>query len=93
MFNSIQKSRILDAPTSNQEVHPAKFKIMLALVASLYCTLPCNFNAFSAVYSVARTTDTRRLNLKFLAAQIQIPLQNKYLGVGYKGLVFCRNNG
>ena len=40
-----------------------------------------------------RTTDTRRLNLKFFAAQIQIPLLNKYLGVGYKGLVFCRNNG
>ena len=41
----------------------------------------------------ARTTDTRRLNLKFFAAQIQIPLPNKYMGVGYKGLVFCRNNG
>ena len=39
-----------------------------------------------------RTTDTRRLNLKFFEAQIQIPLPNKYLGVGYKGLV-CRNNG
>ena len=37
--------------------------------------------------------DTRRLNLKFFATQIQIPLPNKYLGVGYKGLVFCRNNG
>ena len=43
----------------------------------------------------ARTTDTWRLNLKFIAAQIQIqiPLTNKYLGVWYKGLVFCRNNG
>ena len=41
----------------------------------------------------ALTTDTRRLNLKILAAQIQIPLPNKYLGVGYKYLVFCRNNG
>ena len=39
----------------------------------------------------ARTTDTRRLNLKSFAAQIQIPLQSKYLGVGYKG--FCRNIG
>ena len=29
------------------------------------------------------TTDTKRLNLKFLAAQIQI----------HKGLVFSRNNG
>ena len=27
------------------------------------------------------------------AAQIQIPSPNKYLGFGYKGLVFCRNNG
>ena len=34
-----------------------------------------------------RTTDTRRLNLKFLAAQIQITLPNKYLGVGYKSLM------
>jgi hypothetical protein len=25
--------------------------------------------------------------------QIQIPIPNKYLGCGYKGLVFCRNNG
>ena len=24
---------------------------------------------------------------------IQIPNPNKYLGCGYKGLVFCRNNG
>ena len=40
-----------------------------------------------------RTTDTRRLNLKLFEAQIQIPLPNKYLGFGYKELVFCRNNG
>ena len=39
-----------------------------------------------------RTTDTRRLNLKFFAAQSQIPLPNEYFGVGYKDLVFCRNN-
>ena len=26
-------------------------------------------------------------------AQIQIQIPNKYLGFGYKGLVFCRNNG
>ena len=38
----------------------------------------------------ARTTDTRRLNPKFFAAQIQIqiPIPNKYLGCGYKDLVF-----
>ena len=29
----------------------------------------------------------------FFAAQIQIPIPNKYLGFAYKGLVFCRNNG
>ena len=40
-----------------------------------------------------RTTDTRLLNPKFFAAQIQIPVLNKYLGFWYKGLVFCRNNG
>ena len=26
------------------------------------------------------------------AAQIQIPVPNKYLGCGYKGLFFCKNN-
>ena len=41
----------------------------------------------------ARTTDKRWLNPWFLAAQIQIPVPNKYSGFGYKGLVFCRNNG
>ena len=41
----------------------------------------------------SRTTDTRWLNPKFFAVQIQIPIPNKYLGFGYKGLVFCRNNG
>ena len=44
-------------------------------------------------WTVTRNTDTQRLNLKFFASQIQIPLPNRYLGVGYKGLVFCRNNG
>ena len=35
------------------------------------------------------------LNPKFFAAQIQIqiPIPNKYFVCGYKGLVFCRNNG
>ena len=28
-----------------------------------------------------------------LSLYIQIPIPNKYLGCGYKGLVFCRNNG
>ena len=36
----------------------------------------------------ARTTDTRGQNLNFFAAEIQIPLSNKYLGVEHKGLVF-----
>ena len=34
-----------------------------------------------------RTTDTQWLNPKFFSAQIQIPIQNKYLGWGYRGLV------
>ena len=38
-----------------------------------------------------QTTDTRWLNPWFYASQIPIP--NKYLEFGYKGLVFCRNNG
>ena len=28
-----------------------------------------------------------------LCVQIQILIRNKYLGFGYKCLVFCRNNG
>ena len=36
----------------------------------------------------AWTMDTQRLNPKFFAAQIQIPIPDKYLGCGYKGLVF-----
>ena len=39
-----------------------------------------------------RTTDTQWLNPNFFAAQIQIPIPNRYLGFGYKGLVICRNN-
>ena len=35
----------------------------------------------------ARTTNTRRLNLKFFAAQSQIPLPNEYFWVGCIGLV------
>ena len=35
--------------------------------------------------SIIQTMDTRRL---FYAAQIQIPIPNKYLGCGYKGLFF-----
>ena len=30
---------------------------------------------------------------KFFATQTQIPIPIKYLGFGYKGLVFCRNDG
>ena len=41
----------------------------------------------------ARTTDTRKLNPEFFAARIQIPIRNKYLGCGCKGLVFCKING
>ena len=37
---------------------------------------------------ISRSTDTRWLNPKFFAAQIQIPIPNKYLGFCYKGLVF-----
>jgi hypothetical protein len=35
---------------------------------------------------------TRRQNPQFFTPQIQIPIPNKYLGCGYKDLVFCRNN-
>ena len=40
-----------------------------------------------------QTTDTRRLNPSFFSDHIQTPIPNKYLACGYKGLVFCRNNG
>ena len=35
-----------------------------------------------------RTTDTKWLHPSFFATQIQIPIPNKYLWSGYKGLVF-----
>ena len=35
--------------------------------------------------------NTRRLNPLFFESQIQIPIANKYLGCGHKGLVFYRN--
>ena len=35
-------------------------------------------------------TDYGHMRAKSL---VQIPIPNKYLGLGYKGLVFCRNNG
>ena len=46
-----------------------------------------------AIYQLspgAQTMDTWRLNPYFFAAQIQIqiPIPNKYLGCGYKGLFF-----
>ena len=50
-----------------------------------------NVGLWVCMYS--RTADTWRLNPWFFAAQIQIQIANKYLGCGYKGLVFCRNNG
>ena len=39
------------------------------------------------------TTNTRRINPRFFAVQIQIQITNRYLGCGCKNLVFCRNNG
>ena len=54
----------------------------------------CQVDSYKAFTLVrARTTDTRRLNPYFFVAQIQILIPNKYLGCGYKGLLFCRNNG
>ena len=54
---------------------------------------PMYFYFTSEEIARSRTAETQRLNLKFLVAEIQVPLPNKYLRVGYKGLVFCRNNG
>ena len=41
------------------------------------------------ISDLARTTDTRWLNPKFFAAQIQIqiPIPNAYFGCGYKDLI------
>ena len=36
---------------------------------------------------------TKSKSLFAAQIQIQIPIPNKYLGCGFKGLVFCRNNG
>ena len=38
-------------------------------------------------------TDYGHTMTKFFPAQIQLPLPNEFLGFGYKGLVFCGNNG
>ena len=52
----------------------------------------------NCIYSIkrsglwTRTTDKQKAKSQFFAAQIQIPNSTKYLGCGYKGLVFCRNN-
>ena len=45
--------------------------------------------------SVCKATDYGYTmdNPYFVETQIQIPIPNKYLAWGYKGLVFCRNNG
>ena len=45
------------------------------------------------IFGTEHRLDTRWLNPWFFAAQIQIPIRNKYLEFGYRGLVFCRNNG
>ena len=66
--------------------------LLTCLLFSVYQLL-LRVTFFSYALHFSRNTDTRRLDLKFFVAQIQIPLPNKYLGVGYKGLVFCRNNG
>ena len=81
-----------------------QFEIFLK--SRVYCTkyknLEVRFNMILMSRSVLkwnkatflpRTTDTHWLNPLFFADQIQIPIPNKYLGVGYKGLVLCWNNG
>ena len=60
----------------------------MSLIPIYFCFIDIDFFEI-----IPRTTDTRRLNHKFFVAQIQIPLPKKNLGVGYKGLVCCRNNG
>jgi hypothetical protein len=41
----------------------------------------------------SNSTDCMNAKSLILLAQIQIPIPNKNLGWGYKGLVFSRNNG
>ena len=50
----------------------------------------CHGNYPSWICIWARTTDTRWINPKFFAAQIYIPIPNKYLAIGCKGLFFCQ---
>ena len=45
------------------------------------------------VQLISQHTDYGHTMAKFFAAKIQIPMPNKYLRFGYKGLVFYRNNG
>ena len=44
--------------------------------------------SFISLYPHEWTTDTQWLNPYFFATQIQIPIPNKYLECGYKGLFF-----
>ena len=48
---------------------------------------------FHVVCSALCLNTDYRHTMAYFAAQIQIPIPNKNLGFGYKGLVFCRNNG
>ena len=58
----------------------------LTINITLYSPLSNHFKVLTS--SIPRNTDTRRLNLKFYGAKIQIPFPNKYLGYGYKGFSF-----
>ena len=62
-----------------QQVMPFHF---LSSNPASHFTLP------PALLLTAPTTDARRLNPYFFAAQIQIPIPNEYLGFGYKRFVF-----
>ena len=55
----------------------------------MFTNITVRFKVQSIVWVLFLKFNTN-YNPQFFAAQIQIP--NKYLGFGYKGLVFCKNN-
>ena len=67
--------------------------IQIRVACLLFVQVVQIINTFCSTWVGAWTTDTRWLNPKFFAVQIQVTIPNKYLGFGYKGLGFFKDNG
>ena len=54
----------------------------------MFTNITVRFKVQSIVWVLFLKFNTN-YNPQFFAAQIQIPIPNKYFGIGYKGLFFC----